>query len=183
MYSVDPLAMFARRNAEEKFKRGDFKGAITCATMAKTLDPNVYGIDETILAYKIHQAALKKRGATNWYKVLGIREDLEDDIGCIKMQRNKERNVGMLNPTKNASVATWGAFRLIYKAWTNLSDPNNQNVDFGRKKTPRGIKVTKSVCFRCRKWCKYEVHKNSSTHKHGDSTKTVLLIKCPSCKC
>jgi len=99
MYCVDPLAMFARRNAEEKFKRGDLKGAITCATMAKTLDPNVDGIEETTLAYKIHRAALKKGGATNWYKVLGIREGLENDIESIKMQRNKL--VGMLNPFTN----------------------------------------------------------------------------------
>jgi len=59
MHFVDSLAMFARRNAEEKFKQGNIKGAITCATMAKTLDPKVDGIDETILAYKIHRAAIK----------------------------------------------------------------------------------------------------------------------------
>ncbi|KAK7342252.1 hypothetical protein VNO80_25197 [Phaseolus coccineus] len=180
---VDPLAMFARRNAEEKFKLRDLKGAITCATMAKTLDPNVDGIDETILAYKIHQAAMKRggNGARNWCKVLGIKEGFEQDIESIKMQRNKW--VGMLNPTKNASVATWGALRLIYKAWTNLSDPNNKNVDFGRQKRPRGFKVTKSACSRCRNWCKYEVGKDSSAHKHGDRTKTVSLIKCPFCSC
>ncbi|QCD87759.1 hypothetical protein DEO72_LG3g2299 [Vigna unguiculata] len=145
--------MFARRNAEEKFKQGNIKGAITCATMAKTLDPKVDGIDETILAYKIHRAVMKKRGngTTNWYKVLGIRKGFEDDIENIKMQRNKL--VVMLNPTKNASVATWGAFRLIYEAWAQLSDPNYQNVNLRRKMRPRRNKITKSACVRCRKWC------------------------------
>ncbi|WVZ03270.1 hypothetical protein V8G54_024076 [Vigna mungo] len=139
--------MFAQRNAEEKFKLGNIKFAITCATMAKTLNPKLEGIDEMILAYKIHLAAMKKdrNNATNWYKVLDIKKGFEDDIESIKMQRNKM--VVMLNPTKNASVATWGAFKLIYNAWTHLSDPNYQNVEFERKTSQHRIKVPKSVCF------------------------------------
>ncbi|KAG2397183.1 uncharacterized protein HKW66_Vig0145810 [Vigna angularis] len=149
MHFVDSLAMFAQRDAEEMFKLGNIKGAITCATMAKTLDPKVDGIDETILAYKIHQAAMKKddNGATNWYKVLGINKGFEDDIESIKMQHNKL--VVMLNPTKKASVATLGAFRLIYNAWRHLTDSNYKNVNLRRKTTPHRNKVTKSACLRC----------------------------------
>ncbi|KOM50240.1 hypothetical protein LR48_Vigan08g106700 [Vigna angularis] len=141
--------MFAQRNAEEKFKVGNIKGAISCATMAKRLNRKVEGIDEMILAYKIHQAAMKKdrNSATNWYKVLNIKKGFEDDIESIKMQRNKM--VVMLNPTNNASVATWGAFTLIYTAWTHLSDPNYQNLEFQRMTTQRPTKVTKTLCFRC----------------------------------
>lgn len=183
IHLVDSLAMFARRDAEEMFKLGNIKGAITCATMAKTLDPKVDGIDETILAYKIHQAAMKKddNGATNWYKVLGIKKGFEDDIESIKMQHNKL--VIMLNPSKNASVATSSAFRLIYNAWKHLSDSNYKNVNLRRKTTPYRNKVTKSACLRCRKWCKYEVPKISTAHKHGDRTKRILLIECSCCKC
>lgn len=199
VHFVDSLAMFARRNAEEKFKLGDLKGAIISATMAKTLDPDVVGIDETLVAYKIHLAASKNRvnGATNWYKVLGICEGFED-IDSIKRQHNKL--VEMVNPTKKASVATWGALRLIYKASSNLCDPNKRNVallhrqalgsylgheDFRTKKRSCGIKVTKRACPRCRKWCKYEVPKVSSGQKHEENpkAKTVLLIRCSSCRC
>lgn len=146
---VNSLAMSAQRNAEEKFKVGNIKWAITCATMAKTLNPKLDGIDEMILAYKIHQAAMKNEcnSATNWYKVLDIKKGFGNDIESIKMQRNKM--VVMLNPTKNASVATWDAFKLIYNAWTHVSDPNYQNVEFERKTTQRRTKVTKSLCFRC----------------------------------
>lgn len=184
MHFVDPLAKFAMRNAEEKFKLRDTKGAIVCATMAKTLDPNVDGIDETLVAYKIHQVASKKHGnngAPNWYAVLGIKEGFED-IESVTMQYNKL--VKMVNPTKNASVATWGAHRLINKAWRNLCDPNR--LSNKRMKGSRGIKVTKRACPRCRKWCKYEVPRVSSSggHKHGEyqKIKTVLVITCSSCK-
>ncbi|KAK7405129.1 hypothetical protein VNO78_06327 [Psophocarpus tetragonolobus] len=152
----------------------------------KTLDPDVDGIDETLIAYKIHHAAWRKRvnGPTNWHEVVGVREGFED-IESVRKQCNKL--IEMINPRKNASVATWGAYRLVYKAWSNLCEcyPKKQNVNLSNQRK-HGSKVVKRACPRCGKWCKYEVPKVSSDHKHGShctGESVLIIITCSSCSC
>nr|CAB3497544.1 unnamed protein product [Digitaria exilis] len=106
--------------AEERFVAGDLAGALRSARNANRLFSSLPALQNAAAAYEVHAAAAR-RGRTNWYAVLGLRQEETAVTTHEDVKRQYRRLCLVLHPDKNPSAAADGAFKLLQQAWEALS--------------------------------------------------------------
>ncbi|KAI3524079.1 hypothetical protein L1887_02720 [Cichorium endivia] len=112
-------AVRAKSIAQNKLYDQDFPGAKKFILKAQTLYPGLDGISQLLISLDVYIASENKvSGEVDWYGILGLNPNADD--GTIRKQYRKLALV--LHPDRNMSINTTGAFRLIFEAWSLLSN-------------------------------------------------------------
>ncbi|KAF2942224.1 hypothetical protein DAI22_03g406200 [Oryza sativa Japonica Group] len=118
----------AYKLAEDRFLVKDIAGALRAAREARRLFRSLPGLANAITAYEVHApAATTRAGGRNWYAVLAVGDrsaKTSSGGGGVtheSLKRQYHRLCLVVHPDKNRSAAAAGAFRLLQKAWDELS--------------------------------------------------------------
>ncbi|KAK4785747.1 hypothetical protein SAY86_002436 [Trapa natans] len=124
-------AIRAKQIAEMKFMANDMAGAKKFALKAQSLYPGLEGISQMLASLDVHVSAENKiDGLYDWYGILGVSPTADSE--AIKKQFKKLAL--MLHPDKNKYVGADGAFKLVFEAWSVLSDTDKRGAyDMKRK--------------------------------------------------
>lgn len=106
--------------AERKLSENDHNGAQRFARKAKTLYPNLDGLEQISTMIDVYVSASDKTSGSesNWYGILAVDQLADEEV--IKKQYKKLAL--LLHPDKNRFNGAEGAFKLVLDAWSLLSD-------------------------------------------------------------
>ncbi|CDY60010.1 BnaA10g28700D [Brassica napus] len=141
--------------AEKRLLENDYHGAKTFVNQARSLYPNLDGLQQALIMIDVYISASTRRGReADWYEILGVDRLADDET--VKKQYKKLAL--LLHPDKNKFSGAEGAFKLL-------------ESDF----VPREEKVRNftfwTVCNRCKTYCRFA--RSSYVNK---------ILPCPNCR-
>ena len=120
--------------AEKRLLENDYHGAKTFVNQARSLYPNLDGLQQALIMIDVYISASTRRGReADWYEILGV-DSLADDE-TVKKQYKKLAL--LLHPDKNKFSGAEGAFKLVLEAWSQLSDHQGKDKKSGMQKPPK----------------------------------------------
>ncbi|GAU13475.1 hypothetical protein TSUD_127720 [Trifolium subterraneum] len=144
-------AVRAKEIAERKFSEREYISSKKFALKAQNLYPNLEDISQFLTTIDIYISAENKvSGEMDWYGILGVSPFADEET-----VRKQYRKLAItLQPDKNKSLGADGAFKLVSKAWSLLSD-KTKRLEYNQKRSFKKAETFWTLCNKCRAHYEY----------------------------
>ncbi|CAN8270630.1 unnamed protein product [Cochlearia groenlandica] len=124
-------ALRSKHIAERRFAEKDFVGARSYALKARSLFPDLDGLNQMVATFEVYLASQSRNGGQiDYYAVLG----LKPSAGKTEFKKQYKKMFALLHPDKNKCIGADGAFHLISEAWSFLSNEFNKSTFYYKRK-------------------------------------------------